>query len=94
MDFNVEAAFLGRTAADGITFGRIQVTLRDLQASSDYTITHPYGVGARGRVRRAQPASGRTVACAAARSGADGRPVDHDCRRACDKSCLPGTVRP
>ncbi|MEA2130286.1 MAG: hypothetical protein QOJ85_3177, partial [Solirubrobacteraceae bacterium] len=45
VDFNVEAAFLGRTAADGITFGRIQVTLRDLQASSDYTITHPYGVG-------------------------------------------------
>jgi hypothetical protein len=45
VDFNVEAAFLGRTAADGITFGRIQVTLNNLEPSTDYTITHPYGVG-------------------------------------------------
>jgi hypothetical protein len=45
MAFNVEAAFLGNTAADGITFGRIQVTMNNLEPNSDYTFTHPYGVG-------------------------------------------------
>jgi hypothetical protein len=44
IDFNIEAAFLGDTPQDGITFGRLQLTLDGMEPNSDYTVTHPYGV--------------------------------------------------
>jgi hypothetical protein len=44
IDFNIEAAFLGGTPQDGITFGRLQLTLDGMQPNSQYTVTHPYGV--------------------------------------------------
>ncbi|MEA2149829.1 MAG: hypothetical protein QOD69_1659 [Solirubrobacteraceae bacterium] len=77
IDFNIEAAFLGSTPQDGITFGRLQLTLDGMQPSSEYTVTHPYGVttwtsGAKGALR------GRDRAGAREEKGCGNTPCNFD----------------
>jgi hypothetical protein len=77
IDFNIEAAFLGDTPQDGITFGRLQLTLDGMEPNSDYTVTHPYGVttwtsDANGALR------GRDRAGAREEKGCGNTPCDFD----------------
>lgn len=77
IDFNIEAAFLGDTPQDGITFGRLQLTLDGMQPNAEYTVTHPYGVtrwtsDANGALR------GRDRAGAREEKGCGNTPCDFD----------------
>ncbi len=77
IDFNVEGAFLGNTPQDGITFGRLQLTLAGMEPNAEYTVTHPYGVtkwtsDADGALR------GRDRAGAREQQGCGNTPCDFD----------------